>query len=70
MREHSALLLVLFRTAYIHTMIIYSACLALHISGALVGLAATTLLAIGSEISFVYRKTEGPRYGKELRYMV
>ena len=70
MGEPSTLLLLLFRTAYLYTMIIYSACLALHFTGALIGLGATTLLAVGSEIAFVYSKTEKSNNEKDLRYVV
>lgn len=63
-------MLLLFRTAYLYIMIIYSACAALGFRGALVGLAATGIVALGSEISFVIDERERIEDEKELRYMV
>ncbi|KAH6638486.1 hypothetical protein C7974DRAFT_423341 [Boeremia exigua] len=45
MRAPSPLLLLLFRTAYLYTMIIYAACAFLGFPGALFGVAAALLLA-------------------------
>jgi hypothetical protein len=70
MRERSPLLLLLFRIAYSYTLIIYSACAALGFTGSLISLAATVVLAIGSEIAFVYNEREDEAMEKEPRHMV
>jgi hypothetical protein len=69
-REPSPLLLLLFRTAYLYTMIIYTACATLGFTGSLIALAATAVLAIGSEIAFVYGTRDEMTDEKALRYMV
>ena len=70
MREPSTLLLLLFRTAYLYILIIYAACMALGFNGALVGLIATTIVAVGSEVAFILNIREEMDREKELRYMV
>ena len=63
-------MLLLFRTAYLYTMIIYTACAVLGFNGASIGLVATATLAVGSEISFMYNEKEETNDEKELRYVV
>lgn len=70
MREPSTLLLLLFRTAYLYTLIIYAACMVLGFNGALIGLIATTILAVGSEVAFVYNAWDETNGEKELRHIV
>ena len=70
MREPSTLLLLLFRTAYLYIFIIYAACMAFGFDGALIGLIATTMIAVGSEVAFVHNIHEEVDGDKELRYMV
>lgn len=70
MREPSTLLLLLFRTAYLYTIIIYAACAALGFSGSLVGLTAAAILAVGAEVSFMLTARDELGEEKEVRYMV
>lgn len=70
MREPSTLLLLLFRTAYLYTIIIYVACAALGFPVAWIGVTATMIVAFGSEIAFVMNAKEDFNEEKELRYMV
>lgn len=70
MREPSTLLLLLFRTAYLYIIIIYAACAALGFPVAWIGVIATAIVALGSEISFVMKFEEEYIEEKEMRYIV
>lgn len=70
MREQSPLLLLLFRTAYLYTMILYAACMALGFPGSLVGLAVTVGLAVCAETKLLWDTEKDARDGMEIRYMV
>lgn len=70
MREPSTLLLLLFRTAYLYTIIIYAACAALGFPAAWIGVTATVIVAFGSEIAFMINSREEFNEEKEMRYMV
>lgn len=70
MRESSTLFLLLFRTAYLYTIIIYVACAVLGFSVAWIGVTATMMVALGSEIAFVMNAKDDLNEEKELRYMV
>jgi hypothetical protein len=70
MREPSILLLLLFRTAYLYTIIIYVACALLGFPVAWIGVTATVMVAFGSEIAFVMNAKEEFNEEKKLRYMV
>ncbi|KAJ4983172.1 hypothetical protein SVAN01_11315 [Stagonosporopsis vannaccii] len=70
MREPNTLMLLLFRTAYLYTMIIYAACAALGFPGSHIGLAAAIALAVSAELAFVCNIKEEIIEEKELRYMV
>lgn len=72
-RPSSPLLILLFRIAYAYITIIYAACTTLGFPGAVVGLAATAVVAAGSEIAFLYTygsTTESVVDEKEMRYLV
>jgi hypothetical protein len=70
MREPSTLLLLLFRTAYLYTIIIYAACAALGFPIAWIGVTATVIVALGSEIAFLMNAKDDLTEEKELRYIV
>lgn len=70
MREPSTLLLLLFRTAYLYTIIIYVACALLGFPIAWIGVTATVMVALGSEVAFVMNASRDLNEEKELRYMV
>lgn len=70
MREPSTLLLLLFRTAYLYTVIIYIACAFLGFPVAWIGVIATVMVAIGSEMAFVMNARKYLNEEKELRYIV
>lgn len=63
-------MLLLFRIAYLHTMIIYAACASLGFPGSYIGLAATAILAVGAEVELIRTRREEPRDEKEMRHMV
>ncbi|KAF2132949.1 hypothetical protein P153DRAFT_364203 [Dothidotthia symphoricarpi CBS 119687] len=66
------LFLILFRTAYLFNILIYTAftVLGLKYCGTVIGLGASIIVAIGSEIAFVYAREEEGRLWKQERYMV
>lgn len=70
MRKPSSLMMLLFRTTYLYTIIIYTACAVLGFPGSMVALAATGVIAVSAEVAFVWNAKEEASDSKELRYMV
>lgn len=70
MRGHSTLMLMLFRTAYLYIMTLYTACALLGFPGSVVGLAATAILALSVETRPLWAAKNANIDEKELRYIV